>query len=146
MINMTEKRGRPKKSTNTLDVNGLLTEYLVTKTDQYDNEVSYYKIIDKNYKNKMSVLLKEVCDECSMPFWKTEDHEYILKIKKKNHPKKVLENNDIVTVNLTFKYYCMDKGDGLLQGYYAKITSCELSFLLPYDYRRYNDQGIVIAH
>ena len=44
---MTERRGRPRRNTNTFDVNGLITEYLSTKTDKYENEVSYYKIIDK---------------------------------------------------------------------------------------------------
>ena len=120
---MTEKRGRPKKSTNTFDVNGLLAEYLSTKTDKYDNEISYFKLIDKNLKNKMSNILKEVCDEIKMPFWKTEDHEYILKVKKRHTPKTTLDVNDIVTVNLMFKHYCMEKDDGLIQGYYAKILS-----------------------
>ena len=123
---MTEKRGRPKLNKNTFDVNDLLCEYLSTKTDKYDNEVSYYKVIDKNYKNKMSGILKEVCDECKMPFWKTEDHEYILKVKTKYTPKTKLDVNDIVTVNLTFKYYAMQTNDDkLLQGYYAKILSYE---------------------
>ena len=85
---MTEKRGRPKKQTNTFDVNGLTTEYLSTKTDKYDNEVSYFKLIDKNLKGKMSAILSQQCDECKVPFWKTEDHEYILKVKKKTHTKK----------------------------------------------------------
>ena len=59
-----------------------------------------------------------------MPFWKTEDHEYILKVKKKYTPKNILDVNEIVTVNLTFKYYCMETNeDKLLQGYYAKINS-----------------------
>tara|TARA_B100000700_G_C14891980_1_gene783164 strand:- start:388 stop:780 length:393 start_codon:yes stop_codon:yes gene_type:complete len=118
-----EKRGRPKKQTNTFDVNGLLTEFITTKVDKYDNWISYYKVIDKNYKTKMSGILKEVCDECVMPFWKTEDHEYMLKVKKKNTPKTIIENGDIVTLNLMFKYYCMEKDDGLIQGYYAKILS-----------------------
>ena len=123
---MTEKRGRPKLNKNTFDVNDLLCEYLSTKTDKYDNEVSYYKVIDKNYKNKMSGILKEVCDECKMPFWKTEDHEYILKVKTKYTPKTKLDVNDIVTVNLMFKYYAMQTNDDkLLQGYYAKILSYE---------------------
>ena len=123
---MTEKRGRPKKDTNTFDVNGLLTEYLSTKKDNYDNEVSYYKIIDKNLKNKMSNILKEVCDEIKMPFWKTEDHEYILKVKKKYTPKNILDVNEIVTVNLTFKHYCMETNDDkLIQGFYCKINSFE---------------------
>ena len=123
---MTEKRGRPKKQTNTFDVNGLTTEYLSTKKDTYDNEISYSKIIDKNIKNKMSGILSQVSDEglVKMPFWKTEDGEYIFKVKNKYCPKTVLDVNDIVTLNMTFKYYCMNKEDNsLLQGYYAKITS-----------------------
>ena len=118
-----EKRGRPKKQTNTFDVNGLLSEFITTKVDKYDNWISYYKVIDKNYKTKMSGILKEVCDEVVMPFWKTEDHEYMLKVKKKYTPKTMIDNGDIVTLNLMFKYYCMDKDDVLLQGYYAKILS-----------------------
>ena len=123
---MTEKRGRPKKNTTTFDVNGLLTQYLSTKTDKYDNEISYFKLIDKNYENKMSAILKEVCDEIKMPFWKTEDHEYILKVKKRHTPKNILDVNDIVTVNMTFKHYCMETSDDkLIQGFYCKINSFE---------------------
>ena len=122
---MAEKRGRPKKQTNTFDVTGLLCEYLTTKVDKYDNEISYYKVIDKSYKVKMNGILKEMGEECRMPFWKTEDHEYILKVKTRYTPKKQLESNDIVSLNLMFKYYCMEKDDTLLQGYYAKILSYE---------------------
>ena len=122
----TEKRGRPKLNKNTFDVNDLLCEYLTTKKNKFDNEISYYKIIDKNYKQKMSSILKEQCDECKMPFWKTEDQEIILKVKTKNIiPDKDLKNNDIVTLNMKFKYYAMQNDDGLLQGYFIKITSCE---------------------
>ena len=121
---MTEKRGRPKKSTNTFDVNGLLTEYLSTKIDKYDNEISYFKLIDKNLKNKMSAILSQQSDECKVPFWKTEDHEYILKVKKRHTPKNIFDVNDIVTVNMTFKHYCMETNDDkLLQGFYCKINS-----------------------
>ena len=124
---MTEKRGRPKLNKNTFDVNSLLCEYLTTKVDKYDNEISYYKIIDKSYKQKMTSILKEQNEDCRMCFWKTEDHEYILKVKTKNThtPKKKLENHDIVSLNLSFKHYCMDTDNGLLQGYFAKITSYE---------------------
>ena len=73
----------------------------------------------------MSGILKEQCDECKMPFWKTEDQEYILKVKAKYTPKTKLDVNDIVTVNLMFKHYCMEKDDKLLQGYYVKINSYE---------------------
>ena len=122
----TEKRGRPRKTSNTFDVNDLLCEYLTTKFDKYNNEISYYKIRDDSVKVKMKSILKEMCEECRMPFWKTEDHEYILKVKTRNIiPDKDLKNNDIVSLNLSFKYYCMEKDDGLLQGYFAKILSYE---------------------
>ena len=122
----TEKRGRPKKQTNTFDVNDLLCEYLTTKVDKYDNEISYYKIVDDTFKIKMKNILKEQCEECKMPFWKTDDQEIILKIKTKNIiPEKDLKSNDIVSLNMTFKYYCMQKDDKLLQGYFIKITSYE---------------------
>ena len=122
----TEKRGRPKKTLNTFDVNDLLCEYLTTKVDKYDNEISYYKIVDDTFKIKMKNILKEQCDGCLMPFWKTDDQEIILKVKTKNIiPEKDLKNNDITTLNMTFKYYCMQKDESLLQGYFIKITSCE---------------------
>ena len=125
---MTEKRGRPKKekNLNTFDVNDLLCEYLTTKVDKYDNEISYYKIVDDTFKIKMKNILKEQCEECKMPFWRTDDQDIILKIKTKNIiPEKDLKNNDIVSLNMTFKYYCMQKDDKLLQGYFIKITSYE---------------------
>ena len=122
----TEKRGRPKLNKNTFDVNDLLCEYLTTKVDKYDNEISYYKIVDDTFKIKMKNILKEQCEECKMPFWKTDDQEIILKVKTKNIiPEKDLKNNDITTLNMTFKYYCMQKDDKLLQGYFIKITSYE---------------------
>ena len=122
----TEKRGRPKLNKNTFDVNDLLCEYLTTKVDKYDNEISYYKIVDDTFKIKMKNILKEQCEECKMPFWRTDDQEIILKIKTKNIiPEKDLKNNDIVSLNMTFKYYCMQKDDKLLQGYFIKITSYE---------------------
>ena len=122
----TEKRGRPKLTKNIFDVNDLLCEYLTTKVDKYDNEISYYKIVDDTFKIKMKNILKEQCEECKMPYWRTDDQEIILKIKTKNIiPEKDLKNNDIVSLNMTFKYYCMQKDDKLLQGYFIKITSYE---------------------
>ena len=74
----------------------------------------------------MSAILSQQCDECKMPFWKTENGEYILKVKKRHTPKTTLDVNDIVTVNLMFKHYCMETNDDkLLQGYYVKINSYE---------------------
>ena len=38
-------RGRPVKNTNVLVVNDLLVEFLSTKKDNYDQEISYLKLL-----------------------------------------------------------------------------------------------------
>ena len=74
----------------------------------------------------MSNIFSQVSDDVKMPFWKTEDGEYILKVKKRHTPKTKLDVNDIVTLNLMFRHYCMEANDDkLLQGYYVKINSYE---------------------
>ena len=123
---MTEKRGRPKKQTNTININDLLCEYISMKTDKYDNAIVWYKIVDPNYKQKMSPILSQQCDECKMPFFKTEDNAYMLKVKKKYDKASLNETNDSIFLNLVFKYYCMETEENkLLQGYY--VTKVELN-------------------
>ena len=75
--------------------------------------------------NGVSGILDQVCEERKVPFWKSEDGEYILKVKKKYTPQKtMLDVNYIVTVNLMFKHYCMETADDrLLQGYYVQNIS-----------------------
>ena len=40
MTEKTEKRGRPKKSTNTITINDLLCEYISLKTDKFNNAIN----------------------------------------------------------------------------------------------------------
>ena len=49
-------RGRPMKNTNTLNVNDLLVEYLTTKQDSYNNEISYFKVVDPAFRVKLKPL------------------------------------------------------------------------------------------
>ena len=42
----------------------------------------------------------------------------MIKVKQKYAPKILIVDTDL-TIQLTFKYYCMDKDDKLLQGYYT---------------------------
>ena len=53
----------------------------------------------------MSAILSQQCDECKMPFWKTEDGEYILKVKKRHTPKTKLDvKNSSVTLGKSQGY------------------------------------------
>ena len=42
------KKGRPQKNNNNIIINDINVEYLSTKTDKFDNSVSYFKLIDPN--------------------------------------------------------------------------------------------------
>ena len=115
-------RGRPTKNTNVLVVNDLLVEYLNTKTNTYDSELSYFKIIDSAFRVKLKSLFSLNDDgSMKMPIWVTEKQEHILKVKTKfivNH--KDLIERDVFVLNVNFEYYNMEQAN--IKGYYAKIT------------------------
>ena len=51
-----EKRGRPQKNNADINVKDLLVEYLSTKPDGYNNNISYFKIIGHGFKSKLKPL------------------------------------------------------------------------------------------
>ena len=124
---MTESkigRGRPKQNNNIIEVNNIKLEFIITKTDNYENDISYLKIIDKAFKNKLQPILSQVCDDCKVPVWKSDDGFYMLKVKKKWMPDKDFESNEIITCDLNFHYYQLTKEDGdLIMGYYVKLST-----------------------
>ena len=79
------KRGRPKLNTNNITINELLVEYLSTKVDKFNNEISYFKIVDSAFRIKLKPLFSLNDDgNLKLPIWMTEDkNEYILKVKDK---------------------------------------------------------------
>ena len=115
-------RGRPVKNTNVLVVNDLLVEFLSTKKDNYDQEISYLKIIDSGFRVKLKSLFSLNYDgSLKMPIWITEKQEHILKVKSTfivNH--KDLVERDVFVINISFEYYNMEQAN--IKGYYAKIT------------------------
>ena len=52
---MASKKGRPQKNNNNIIINDINVEYLSTKKDKFDNEISYFKLIDPE--NKLHQLL-----------------------------------------------------------------------------------------
>ena len=118
-------RGRPKSNHNTVTINELIVEYLSTKKDNYDNEVSYFKIVDPAFRAKLKPL-SSLNEEglLKMPIWVTDKTEHILKVKSKfvNNSQDLVKNA-LHIINTHFEFYHMeDVGDGGVKGYYAKIT------------------------
>ena len=100
----------------------MIVEYLSTKKDNYDNEVSYFKIVDPAFRAKLKPL-SSLNEEglMKMPIWVTDKTEHILKVKSKF----VNNSQDLVTnalhiININFEFYHMEQHD--IRGYYAKIT------------------------
>ena len=115
-------RGRPKTNTNTITINELIVEYLSTKKDNYDNEVSYFKIVDPAFRAKLKPL-SSLNEEglMKMPIWVTDKTEHILKVKSKfvNNSQDLVKNA-LHIINTNFEFYHMEQND--VKGYYAKIT------------------------
>ena len=115
-------RGRPPKSNNTVTINELIVEYLSTKKDNYDNEVSYFKIVDPAFRAKLKPL-SSLNEEglMKMPIWVTDKTEHILKVKSKfvNNSQDLVKNA-LHIINTNFEFYHMEQND--IRGYYAKIT------------------------
>ena len=122
-------RGRPKKSTNIIEINNIKLEFIVSKTDNYENEISYLKVIDRGFKTKLQPIVSQICDDCRVPVWRTDDGLYMLKCKNKFMPERDFEKNEIFNGDLNFHFYTMSKEDGdLLQGFYLKISTNDVVF------------------
>lgn len=115
-------RGRPHKNTNTVTINELIVEYLSTKNDNYNNEVSYFKIVDPAFRAKLKPLFSLNDDGLlKIPIWASDKMEHILKVKTKfvNNLQDLVKNA-LYIININFEFYHMEETN--LKGYYAKIT------------------------
>ena len=116
-------RGRPVQDKNTVAVNELIVDFLSTKKNNYDQDISYFKIVDPDFRTKLKPLFS-LNDEglLKMPIWGTDKNENILKVKSKF----IVNLQDFIKnalhiINLNFENYNME--DVVVRGYYAKITN-----------------------
>ena len=49
-------RGRPTKNSNIVVVNDLVVEFLTPKKDNYEQDISYFKIVDSGFRLKLKPL------------------------------------------------------------------------------------------
>ena len=120
------KRGRPVKDVNKVTINDLVVECLVTKENDYNANICYFKIVDVECKTKMKRIIGLQDDDIRMPFWKTVDkQELILKVKDQF----VNAASDLVkgleyAIDITFESYSIEQEDKEpIKGYYSKISN-----------------------
>ena len=72
------KVGRPVKSVCDIKISDLVVEYLSTKPDDFNNDISYFKIISTKLKLKP---LLNINQDLRVPVWKTD--KVIISLKSK---------------------------------------------------------------
>ena len=117
------KKGRPQKNNNNIIVNDINVEYLSTKKDKFDNEISYFKLIDP--KNKLKPIIdtqvadKDIKLSC---IWSTDTQDIILKVKEKwLNVADDLQTLTNYVINADFTAYSLDTDNGNMRGYYIKV-------------------------
>ena len=86
---------------------GVKVEYVTTKRDAYENEVCYFKIIDKKIESKFTVR-----EDFKYPWFRSDKGQIILKVKTKYMKLKETMKDETIIVELSFKYYKMDANEG----------------------------------
>ena len=95
-------------------VKNVRVEYLSTKQDNYNNENNYFKIKDKNIDSKFAAVIKE---GYTLPWFKSENEQTIMKVKSKYTKAKELNKSEIIVVDISFCYY---KINGV-KGFYVNL-------------------------
>ena len=120
---MASKKGRPQKNNNNIIINDINVEYLSTKKDKFDNEISYFKLNDP--KNKLKPIIdtqiadKDIKLSC---IWSTDTQDIILKVKEKLlNVADDLQTLTNYVINADFTAYSLDTENGNMRGYYIKI-------------------------
>lgn len=122
-------RGRPRKQNKLIEINDIRCEHIVTKDDNYENKVSYLKIVDSGFKQKLKPILDQQSEDCRLPLFKTDEGLYLLKVKTKFMPKREFEQFELFTCSLMFKQYCFEtQENNLLMGYYCQVHTDDVEF------------------
>ena len=116
--------GRPKKNTKLIEINDIRCEYITSKEDKYENNISYIKIVDTK---KLKPILAESNETCKLPLWLTDEELYMLKVKTK-FMKTDHEPHDFLNASFEFKLYSFENEENkLIQGYYvSKFQGVEI--------------------
>ena len=84
-------------------------EWITNKKDNYDNEMSYFKIKKETIDNKLALINKE---NYKLPYFMTKENKYLLKVKTKYVKLNELNKDMIYSCDADFKYYKMEDCEG----------------------------------
>ena len=97
-------------------IKNIKLEYITTKKNDYDNEISYFKIKSKNVEQLFALINKE---NYKLPYFKTDDNKWLLKCKSKYVKLGELNKEMVYICDLEVKEYSFNNFKGL---YVCKIS------------------------
>ena len=127
---MASKKGRHtnNNNNNNMIINDINVEYLSTKSDKFDNDVIYFKMLDP--KNKLKDVINTQVNDKDVKLsciWSTETQDIILKVKSKwINVADDLQPSANYVMNADFSYYSMEAENGMIKGYYIKVTKIKI--------------------
>ena len=84
-INMIQqRRGRPSKSIHKVEASSLQVAFSSKTRNDYNVEICYMRIVDKEGKQKMRPIIVLADEEILMPYWVADKQDVILKVRE-NH-------------------------------------------------------------
>ena len=127
---MTPKQRRPQKSVSNITIEGLQVQYIVTKRNNWGQDISYFKLLD-GFKPEVKPLYKvnkEEGGKLKIPTWESdakevnETKDYMFKVTKKcvNNHEELIEK-EYYTLSCDFEYFEIRSEGEWVEGYYAKI-------------------------
>ena len=103
---MVGKRGRPTKTNTTININDLLVEFIYKQENNHNANISYFKVVDGDAKNKMKPIRILEEDDVRMPYWKDKDYIILKQVKDTfANAKDDFKSCFLYTANLDFEYY-----------------------------------------
>ena len=109
---LQQKRGRPSKNNHKVEVSNLQVEFLSRKRNEYNAEICYMKIVDKDGKKKMRPITVLADEEILTPFWTIEKQVAFLKVRENlTLTMEPLQVGEVYSIDADFESYCIERED-----------------------------------
>ena len=82
---LQHRRGRPMKNNHKVEVSHVQVEFLSKKRNDYNAEICYMKIADKEENKKMRPITVLADEAILMPYWLTVKQGVSLKVKENSY-------------------------------------------------------------
>ena len=105
----------------TITIKDLEVQFVSKKENNYKTMMYYFKIVDYQARKKLK-LFNTLSDKLIKPIWKTDEDEYLLKVKEAHIEKVAIEKKERFNVEVVLVGY-HDFKEKSIKGYYAKVIN-----------------------